>query len=286
MKVLVTGASGYLGRRLCDALFAAGHSVVAVVHRHSVVAAETSEKFATVRLDDGMMAGEIVESCRPDVVIHVATAYGRSGEKLREIVEANEILPLELMSACEKSGCRYFVNTDTILSRFLNPYSLTKSHAADWMNMFSDGVTMINVRLDHFYGPGDSPKKFVAHMVELMRRDEPVIELTEGSQTRDFTYVDDVVSAYLVILDHLGEFQRGSVVTFEVGTDVRTSIRDVVEELRKLTGTRSQLRFGAIPYRRREVLEYSINTHSLRRLGWSPQVPIKDGLRRVVKEER
>ena len=143
---------------------------------------------------------------------------------------------------------------------------------------------MIDIKLDHFYGPDDSNIKFITLMLEKLRNNESEIELTEGTQTRDFIYIDDVVDAYITILHHLGKFSKGNVFIFEVGTNQKTSIRYLVNKLKELTHSSSQLKFGAIPYRKNEVLDYEIDTTALRLLGWKPKITIDIGLERICSE--
>ena len=65
----------------------------------------------------------------------------------------------------------------------------------------------INMRLEHFYGPGDADSKFTAHVMNSCLRNVPELKLTLGEQRRDFFYIEDVVSAYLIILEKIEEFQ-------------------------------------------------------------------------------
>ena len=112
------------------------------------------------------------------------------------------------------------------------------------------------------------------------------IDLTEGTQTRDFIYIDDVIEVYQVILKNLDKLSLGQVSSFEVGTNIKTSIRYVVTKLKELTNSSTKLNFGAIPYRKNEMLDYDVNTTALRLLGWKAKVKIDDGLDKIVKAEK
>ena len=281
--ILLTGATGYLGSRLGRRFLQEGYELIAIYH-NSQSFFEFEDKYAPqvhkVYLSDNSLK-DVFSQYHIDIIVHTATLYGRKNEDISDIIAANVIFPAELMSLACEYKVDTFINTDTILNKYINSYSLTKSHVTDWMKMFADEIKMIDIKLDHFYGPDDNKVKFVALMLEKLRNNESEIELTEGTQTRDFIYIDDVVDAYMTILQHLDKFSKGNIAVFEVGTNQKTSIRYLVSKLKELTHSSSQLKFGAIPYRKNEVLDYDVNTTALRLLGWKPKVSIDDGLKRI-----
>lgn len=282
--ILLTGATGYLGSRLGKRFLEEGYELIAVCHKHqSDFDKKYNSKVHKVYLSDVSLK-DVFSQYRIDGIVHTATLYGRKNEDIADIIATNVIFPAELMSLACKYEVEFFINTDTILNKYINAYSLTKSHVTDWMKMFADEIKMIDIKLDHFYGPDDRNVKFVALMLEKLRNNEPEIELTEGTQTRDFIYIDDVVEAYITILQHLDKFSKGNVAVFEVGTNQKTSIRYLVTKLKELTGSSSRLKFGAIPYRKNEVLDYDVNTTALRLLGWKPKVSIDEGLERICQK--
>lgn len=286
-NILLTGATGYLGSRLGRQLLSDGYSLVAVHHSNDKQF-EYDEKFkdlvTKVCLADTSVS-EIFEQNRIDGIIHTSTLYGRSGEQIADIIKANVVFPVELITNAIKNDVKFFINTDTILNKYVSPYALTKDNVTEWMKMFSDDIKMIDVKLDHFYGPKDQNTKFVAAMVEKLMRNDEKIDLTEGNQTRDFIYIDDVINVYRTILNHLKKITLGQVAIFEIGTNKKTSIRYVVQKLKELTGATTTLNFGAVPYRKNEMLDYDINTTAIRLLGWQSKINIDEGLKKVIEKE-
>ena len=281
MKILLTGATGYLGGHLCRRLIHEGHHVVALHLNHAErlvsLGADEERSVTKVYLEDEPIEG-IVERHAIDGVIHTATLYGRGDESFAKMVSANVVFPVAIMASCVKNKVKFFMNTDTILAKDVSAYALTKSHVVDWMKVFADKVKMVDMKLDHFYGPKDKNTKFVAFVLEKLLRNEPSIDLTEGTQTRDFIYVDDVVDAYVAVLGNLDKIALGNVAVFEVGTNVKTSIRHLVTKLKELTRSTTVLNFGAVPLRKNEMLDYDVDTTALRLLGWSPRIGIDEGL--------
>ena len=279
--ILLTGASGYLGGCLGNKLLCNGYSIIPVYRNH-----DSKHNF-----DDGVYLSDvnlenIFQNYQFDGIIHTATAYGRKSESLSQIINSNVVFPAELIQLSAKYKIKYFINTDTILNKNINAYSLTKSHVTDWMNMFANDVKMIDMKLDHFYGPNDTNTKFVAAMSEKLLANVESIDLTEGTQTRDFIYIDDVVDAYMVILQNINKIPTGHISTFEVGTNQKTSIRQLMNILKNLTGATTKLNFGAVPYRKNEVLDYDVNTTALRLLGWTPKTDINTGLKNIIEQAR
>ena len=181
-----------------------------------------------------------------------------------------------------------FSHKNKILAKNLNSYALTKNHFEDWLSLYSDKIKCINLKLDHFYGPNDKPIKFIAWIIQQLKNNVDHIDLTEGSQTRDFIYIDDVVSAFNTVIDNEEKIPIGKLNSFEVGTGNRTSIKDMVLIIKKQIGNiETKLNFGVIPYRKNEVLDYQLDTSGLYLLGWKPEsVSIEKGIQRLLEEER
>lgn len=228
----------------------------------------------------------VFEENRIDVIVHCATNYGRQAVPPTEIVEANLILPLALLQLAEQHGARVFINTDTILDKRVNHYSLSKHQFLEWLPMFAMRLVCANVALEHFYGPFDDPSKFVSYVVQRLLADEPQLDLTPGEQRRDFVYIDDVVGAFASILN-VSLASAPGLYRYEVGTGSSINIADFVRLAKQLAGNeRTHLNFGALPYREREVMESRADVRSLLALGWSPHVPLRDGLARTITLER
>lgn len=286
--ILLTGATGYLGNRLGRQLLADGYHIIAIHLNHNEIF-DYDKKFENlvtkVYLSDSSIS-EIFEKNEIDGIIHTSTLYGRSGEQIGDMIKANVVFPVELLTNAIKNDVKFFINTDTILNKYVSPYALTKNNVTEWMKMFADKILMVDIKLDHFYGPNDKNTKFVAAMVEKLMRNDEKIDLTEGTQTRDFIYIDDVIEVYRTVLNNLNKMTLGQIAIFEIGTNKKSSIRYIVQKLKELIGATTLLNFGAVPYRKNEMLDYDVNTTAIRLLGWQPKVNIDEGLELIVKAEK
>ncbi len=286
--ILITGATGYLGNKLSKKLLNDGYNIIAICLNHNEQFYFDKKFINNIKkfyLSD-ITIKEIFEQNKIDGIIHTATLYGRTGEQIADMIKANIVFPVEIISNAIKNDVKFFINTDTILNKYISPYALTKSNFTEWMNMYADNIKMIDIKLDHFYGPNDKNTKFVAAILEKLLNNEKKIDLTEGTQTRDFIYIDDVIEVYMIILKNIEKLSSGQIAVFEVGTNIKTSIRYVVKKLKELTGAKTKLNFGAIPYRKNEMLDYEVNTTALRLLGWKPTVSIDEGLSKIVEAKK
>jgi CDP-paratose synthetase len=206
-------------------------------------------------------------------------------ESLISILEANLMLPLKLLETGRSNGLKCFVNTDTILDKRVNFYSLSKSQFKDWLKLYSEKMTCINVSLEHFYGPNDDESKFVTWAIHSLIYREAQMDLTLGFQKRDFIYIDDVCDAFVAIIKN-AMLRDVGFQSYEVGTGDPVSIRDFVSLIKTMTGNaETKLNFGSIPYRENEVMEYKTDLAEIKLLGWYPKISLKDGLSMTIEFE-
>lgn len=287
-KILITGATGYLGSRIARALLREGHAVIALKREKSSL--RKIEKIASQLqfLNSEQLDFEKLfqENKGIDAIIHLATCYGRHHESMSEIFAANVSFPLRLLEAANQAGVKVFLNTDTTLEPFLNSYALSKNQFMQCGKFVAERgpIHFVNIRLEHFYGEGDDETKFPTHVIKSCLRNLTELKLTQGEQQRDFVHIDDVVSAYITLLRASPALAPYS--TFDLGTGKTVSIRAFVETVHRLTGSTTQLNFGALPYRAGEVMHSEADTKALSALGWCCRYDILTGLRQVIEQER
>jgi nucleoside-diphosphate-sugar epimerase len=142
--------------------------------------------------------------------------------------------------------------------------------------------TFINIRLEHMFGPGDGPSKFVTSVFQKMLDDVPEIKLTLGEQCRDFIYIDDVVDAYLRIIESINKIEHKRFWCFEAGRGTAISIREFITKAHGIIGSKSKLLFGALPYRENEIMYSKANVQKLEKMGWQCKVNLESGIQSVI----
>lgn len=288
-RILITGVTGFLGSHLTKALLSAGHEIVAIKRKQSSDRRIRSIIPKITLYDvEGIELDVILDRHGPiDIIIHTATCYGRNNESISEIFEANTEFPLRLLDAGNRAGVKIFINTDTILDKYLNLYALSKNQLLQWGHFFSihGNISFVNIRLEHFFGADDDPSKFTAYVIRNCINNASEIKLTAGEQKRDFIYIDDVVAAYLIVIKKF-ECIEESFVEFDVGSGQSISIREFVETVHKLSKSKTKLNFGAIPYRNGEIMHSVADTNKIRSLGWRCFFDINSALSVVINQEQ
>jgi nucleoside-diphosphate-sugar epimerase len=222
-----------------------------------------------------------------DVVIHTACNYGRNNESLSDIAGTNIIFGLKVLEFAIKYNVSAFINTDTLLDKYINAYSLSKKQFVEWLKQQANKIKVINMKLEHMYGPNDDLNKFVPWLIQQLKNNVVQVPLTKGVQKRDFIYIDDVVSAYLKVLENIALLQQYS--EFDVGTGTLISIYDFVSELanefkKVCKNNVTELIFGALPYRQGEPMAVCVNVEPLRKIGWQPKYDYKNGIKQLLQE--
>ncbi len=290
MRILITGATGYLGQRLCRTFRDAGHCVIAGIRFGSQI--ENLRRYmdghiAACYLDeshDDLTSN--FERWQIDTVINCACDYGRTNATSDTILDANLVMPLRVLEAASKSGVRTFINAGTSLDVAVSSYARSKRQFVDWLQANIAIPKRINLELEHFYGPSESSTKFVAWLIDQFFGSVPTLELTAGEQQRDFVYIDDLLAAFSTVLHH-AERIEGDFQSFQVGSGETIRVRDLVEQLQQLCGASDvQLYFGAKPYRANEQMHSRADIKALESIGWRPHVSLTDGLQRCIESRK
>jgi nucleoside-diphosphate-sugar epimerase len=283
----ITGATGYLGSKIIHRLNNLGGSFYCLKRKSSNTyrVSDIESRINWINAEDFEVAS-FFERNHVDSIIHCATDYGRKLVDPFQIIEANLTLPLKLLHYGSIAGVNSFINTDTVLDKKIDVYSLSKKQFLDWLERYSKRIVAVNVALQHFYGPGDDPTKFTTHIIKSLISSVPRLKLTAGEQNRDFIYIDDVVNAFTKIIEASIVMNRGYH-GFEVGTGKRVQLKDFVTLVKNIIENNGTiLDFGALPYRPGEVMDIETNPTKVIGLGWVQKFTLEQGLSLTIAEER
>jgi len=276
--ILITGINGFLGSHLAKRL-SENNNIVGLEYEPENLFRLTGYDFEVFNSSNESIRN-IFEKREVDFIIHTATFYGRGNEDILQLAETNLFMPFRLLNLAIKNNVAAFINTDTVLDRFVSAYALTKNQFREWLHFRRNEIKTINMQLDHFYGEGCSNSNFVTSMIDRLKSNDPVIDLTAGEQQRDFIYYEDVVNAFEIVVKKNDEIATGS--NFQVGSGEYISIKKLMLFLKKKIGSSSYLNFGAIPYRENELMKSDTNIELLKNLGWRPKYGIKEGLSKLL----
>ena len=284
--ILLTGGTGFLGGNLLQELISEKFKVILLKRSTSNTSKLNNILDKIILYDiDKIDIEKVFQNNRIDIIIHCATNYGRKEIDPISLLEANLILPLKLLQLGRKRDLSCFINTDTKLDKRLNYYSLSKNHFKEWLKVYSNDMACVNILLEHFYGPYDDRTKFVAYIIHNLLNNTDKIDLTKGDQKRDFVYIDDVVNAFMKIIKHTNSLGK-DFFNYEIGTAHTVKIRDIVILIKKLAkNSHTYLNFGALPYRKNEVMESYADIYEIQKLGWESAFSLEEGLKKTIDLE-
>jgi len=276
-QILLTGATGFIGSHLLGELIVNDYEVVILVRKESNFwRINQIKNYSIFELENDLSnLDELFHKHRISAIVHLATEYGRNSD-YSKVIKTNLLLSVRLVELAIINEVELFINTDTFSSKFpesiyLKNYISSKIFFKNYLSSIKN-IKVANMQLEHVYGENDSEGKFFNYLLKKLMNGNEVIELTEGSQKRDFIYVKDVVSAYISVLKSKNDFQF---MEFEVGTGNSIRVRDFVTELHKNFKSNSKLIFGAIPTRSDEIEDSRADISSLREIGWKSKYSLE-----------
>lgn len=308
MKALVTGGAGFIGSALVDRLLAEGHSVDVADNLASGTLANLAEArrggaghltFHQIDVRSPDLA-ELVNRCRPEVVFHLAAQVDVRVSVADPLFDAdvNVMGSLRVLEAARSSGARKVVfassggtiygNPDPVdlpvkesyPQQPLSPYGVSKKVVGDYLVAYRElhNLEFTALALANVYGPRQDPHGeagVVAIFAGRLLSGQPCTIYGDGTQTRDFVFVDDVVDAFARAAG------RGGGLLLNIGTGTETSVNELYAAMAGHAGTRDPARHGAA--RPGELDRISLDpARAAIHLGWKPWTSLDEGTAAVV----
>ena len=266
-KALITGATGYIGAKLCQRLMAAGWQVDVLVRKTGRPLTEELARKGGLHIYDGsaQSALDAVAVAKPDVVFHLASLFiaEHQSDQITDLINSNLLFGTHLAEACARNGVKRFINTGTSWQHYRSDgydpvclYAATKQAFEDILDFYADAFDMhvITLKLFDTYGPDDPRPKLVNLLVKTMKSGES-LGMSPGNQVLDLVHIDDVTRAFVVcaqqLLDSASCHHHAR---YSVSSGAPLSVRQLVAVLEQVSGKAINVSFGARPYRGREVM--------------------------------
>jgi UDP-glucose 4-epimerase len=289
-RVLVTGASGFIGARVCERACDLG-AVVHGVSRRPSPDASRAVRWEHADLTEEAATRALVRRVQPDVVLHLASEVSgdRSPDVILPMLRANLVAAVNVMLASHEAGCSRIVLAGSMEEPDLgdaeavaqSPYAAAKWAALTYARMFRAlyGLPVVHLRIFMVYGPGQRDlRKLVPYVTSSLLRGEAP-ELTSGEREVDWIYVEDVVDAFLAAA--VTPDAEGASV--DVGSGELVRVREVAARLRRLVGGDVDPSFGAVPDRKLERVRVADPATAAAAIGWRPRTSLDEGLAQTVE---
>jgi len=287
-KVLVTGASGFLGSHLCRRLVESGAEV------HALSRTPQSSQFENLRwwqvdLEDLAASRQLFNQVRPDVIYHLS-GHVTADPDIRNVLPTFRSLLLttvDILTLATELGCRRIVLTASLTEPQSgqvdnppsSPYAAAKWASNAYGRMFQSlyRTPVVIVRPFMVYGPNQNQNKLIPYSIRsLIRGEQP--KLSSGEWSADWIYVDDVTDGLIASAEVSGI--EGA--TIDLGSGQLVSVAAIIGQIIKLLGVSIEPHFGALPNRPLEEVRVAILENSFRVLNWQPRISLQEGLKRTV----
>lgn len=286
-RVLITGASGFLGSHLCDRLCKNGVEVHAISRTHRTTDKD-SVQWWQGNIEDIEVVQNLFQAIKPDVVFHLSgMVTGAAGSEL-VLPTFNSLLvtTVNLLTVAASQRCDRIILTASLEEpepehdeAIPSPYAAAKWASSVYGRMFHQlyQTPIVLVRPFITYGPRQNVRKIIPSVtLSLLQNEAP--RLASGQRQVDWIYVDDVIDGLIVAAQMLDV--EGC--TFDLGSGSLVSIRSVVQQLRNLINPQIQPLFGALPDRPVEKVRVADISYTYDKLGWQPVVSLDRGLENTV----
>ena len=298
MRVILTGASGFVGSFVLRLLVDSGKHDVAVIVRSSHTAWRIKDLLDKVTVIHGNLSQlSLLEndiSCfRPDAFIHLAWG-GVMGSDRNDVRQWHNITDtLELVEVASRVGASHWIGLGSQAeygqcqariaeSTYTQPttlYGTSKLAACNLAKRMCDeiGIRFAWLRLFSSYGPTDNPSWMIPYLINsLLLGERP--SLTCAEQLWDYIYVEDAAAAVISVLEN--DVAQG---VFNLGSGVAIQLRVLIEKIRDRINPLLPLGFGEVAYRPDQVMHLEADISRLAKLAhWYPRVGIDEGLDRTI----
>jgi len=291
VRAVVTGGAGFIGSHVVDALLARWDEVHVLDDFSRGKRENVPEGVHVHEADIRSDAGRVFDEVEPEVCFHLAAQADVrvSVERPDFDADVNIIGTLHVLEAAREHGTKVvFSSTGGAIygecegparedhpRAPLAPYGVSKLAGEEYIAAYNRlyGTAHVSLRFGNVYGPRQDPKGeagVVAIFMNRLREGEAPQIFGDGTQTRDYVYVGDVVAATLAAAEHAGG-------VLNVGTGVETSVLELYGRIQRVAGVERESEFGeARPGElQRSVLDASL---AKRELGWEPQHSLDEGL--------
>lgn len=314
-RVLITGAAGFIGSHLTEALLTRGDAVTGfdcfntyydpAIKRANLRTAELSSHFKLIEADvcDEDAVRAAFESEKPDVVVHLAARAGvrPSLEDPNLYHRVNVIGSQHILDACRAYPVSHLVfassssvyggskavpfTEENPVHRPVSPYAATKRMNELQAHVYSHiyGVKVSMMRFFTVYGPRQRPDMAIHKFTKMILDGEPIPMFGDGSSARDYTFIDDITHGLVQAVDTPFDFE-----IFNLGEHHTTKLSELIELIQKHTGETAIIK--QLPDQPGDVpLTYAEISHAKELLGYDPRIGMDEGIRRFVhwyREER
>lgn len=292
-KALITGGTGFVGSNLVRRLVHDGWQVCIITRPNANIdQIKDIADQVTLYIHDGSTEGmhRIFAEAKPGVVFHLASLFlsEHTSADISRLVGSNVLFGTQLLEAMAVNGVTKIVNTGTSWQHYenkayspVNLYAATKQAFEDILQYYVEarGVQAITLKLFDTYGLND-PRPKLFHLLDKIAREGTTLAMSPGEQMIDLVHIDDVVQAFVMAAERLMAGETQGHEKYGVTSGKPMPLKELVKLYGSVIGKQLPIEWGGRPYREREVMVTCSTLSALP--GWSPEIQLEDGIKRIL----
>jgi nucleoside-diphosphate-sugar epimerase len=288
MNILISGATGFIGRNLITKLLEEGHKIFAIVRPSTNTSLISGKTYLHVYTGDVEKLSSFMAKEKIDGVVHLASLFltHHNPKNIRELLESNLVFSTELLDASVRGNVSWFVNTGTFWQHYKNKdYSPVNLYAATKQAfeviakyyMETSDIKFITIKLFGTFGPSDTRKKIFNLWSEIIETGE-TLDMSPGNQVVDMSYIDNIIDGYSKMISLLSEkpAKKLSGQSFIIPSDKRLTLKKLAKVFEQISKKKLNINWGGKPYNQREIM---VPPNKGRKIpGWKPLVSLEEGI--------
>lgn len=291
MKIIITGASGYIGSQVARRLVELEHEIYAIIRPNSKLDLLYDIKNNINFVYSHQSIEEMIDqfkTIKADVVIHIASLFiaEHSAADVDELIESNIEFPIQLLEAMTQSNTKKIISTSTSWEHYnatYNPvclYAATKKAFEDILRYYVEvkDIDAQILTIYDTYGIGDSRKKIINLLNKVAITGE-AIDMSPGEQYLDLIYIDDIVDAYIEALNIFKRNEASGITKYHLRSGKEMKLKDIAKLYSEINNVKLNINWGKRPYRTREVMKPYQGGEILP--GWIPKITLEEGLKKL-----
>lgn len=293
MLIVVTGGTGYIGREFIKK-YSKSFDIIALVRNSSLISKIENLDCKIKRFTNLNEIDIIFNELKPIGVVHFASniIVEHKSDEISSLIKSNIEYGVYLLESCKSNHVKWFLNTGTFWQNYQNEeynpvnfYAATKEAFENIAKYYTQTSNLIftTIKLNDTFGPNDSRNKIFNIWKKIAESGE-ILDMSQGEQIIDISYIEDIISAYEVLITHLNSdnSQIFKDRTFAVKSESRVSLKKLSKIFEKVTTSNLNIVWGNRKYREREVMIPWEKGECVP--GWKPKYSLFEAIKKTIGE--
>ncbi len=294
MKIVVTGATGFIANAIVERLLSEGHQVYVVVRPQTNV----SKLLAQIELftDTGntTLLNDFFQDIKPDGVLHLASLVlvNHTLEEIEPLIISNILFSTRLLEASVNAKVKWFINTGTFWQNYnneeynpVNLYAATKQAFEDIAKYYyeTNKINFVTIKLNDTFGSNDTRSKIFNLWGRAIANQEN-LGMSPGEQVIDISYIDNITDAYMMLLKLLRDDDNSTYAgeVYAINANERMTLKELSKVYEEVTHTTVDITWGGREYRDREVMVPWNKGKPVP--GWKQNISLHDAISTVMNK--